>query len=362
MPGALALQLISPAQGYSDWFRRVMTKVAFWFFLAALAAGLFLALVPSGARTNFFEELDFDMKGGWASNLTTAGAVLGTVLSAGLLPDDPFFMSKSQYIALNVVFALALILAYLIYRLFPHGVVLLFAGAIVLAAAAGEIATVCLILYEITFRGVLPPQIVPYMQLALIAAVLLATFVAGKKFVGALKKGKGITEDKALVRGFYKAWAEKDAGKRNAAFDRVLHPNYRYRDYGTGEILDADGLKERADRDHNEFRKIRFVFGDQSSGEGSIGSRITRITEPEVGGARAADETAFLDVSRVEGGTIARQLNKVLAPAPPGPVERSLAGLRESLKRPRPDGRTNPVADGGSERATDGGARRGETG
>jgi hypothetical protein len=52
VPGTLALQLISPAEGYKTWFLRVLTWVPGAWFLVTFALGLIIALSWTAVRKN----------------------------------------------------------------------------------------------------------------------------------------------------------------------------------------------------------------------------------------------------------------------------------------------------------------------
>lgn len=60
----------------------------------------------------------FKFSDSWATSLTSIGALLGTVLGAGLLPDDPIVMSKNKLVGLNILFGLLVVIAPLFYNAF----------------------------------------------------------------------------------------------------------------------------------------------------------------------------------------------------------------------------------------------------
>jgi hypothetical protein len=59
--------------------------------------------------------VDFDFSKSFASTITVVGAVLGTVLTASVLPEEPELLSKQQYTALNLVFGAMIVLAGVVY-------------------------------------------------------------------------------------------------------------------------------------------------------------------------------------------------------------------------------------------------------
>ncbi len=314
-PGTLSLQLISPAQGYKVWFLRILTWVAGLWFLITFVVGLIIVWRWALFR-KLFGKLDFDIKGGWASTLTTTGAVLGTFLSAGILSEDTFFMAKGQYIALNVIFGLVIVLSYVLFRLLQYGLTLLVAGALILGAAAGELATVCFLLYELAFQGVLSTSDVPLlgisigslMQIVLACTAVVVTLLAGWKALETIKKGKAAGEDdKALVRRFYKAWEDNDDLPE---LDKILALYYVYHD--PEERQGVGAIKQKVRASHNEFRSIHFVFEDQAAEGGKVASRITMHAErpPAAGGGDNAGRKVsleFIDICRIAGGEIEEQ-------------------------------------------------------
>jgi hypothetical protein len=129
------------------------------------------------------EELAFEFKSGWASTLTTTGAILGTLLSAGVLPSDTVVLSKEQYISLNLLFALVLVLAAVWHNLTQNGRSFLLAYALTLGAGFGEMITALLVLHEIGFQGSMPKLIVYLIEGILIVAAIVATRAAYKSAI-----------------------------------------------------------------------------------------------------------------------------------------------------------------------------------
>jgi hypothetical protein len=76
--------------------------------LAWTGAGRPSAKAPLGA-------LDLDFTKSFASTLTAVGALLGTIVAAGVLPDDTQHLTSDAYVALNLVFGVAIVVAALIY-------------------------------------------------------------------------------------------------------------------------------------------------------------------------------------------------------------------------------------------------------
>ena len=90
--------------------------------LPAIVAAVFVLLryftlkgetgVDLGSRLG---TVDFDFSKSFASTITVVGAVLGTILTAGVLPEEPELLSKQQYTALNLVFGAMIVLAGVVY-------------------------------------------------------------------------------------------------------------------------------------------------------------------------------------------------------------------------------------------------------
>jgi hypothetical protein len=132
-----------------------------------------------GKLNTLTAKLKLVFKTGWATNLTTAGALLGTFLSAQVLPGETFFMSKPQYITLNLLFALVILFASAVHNNVPYGLVFLLASAATLGAGLGELATVILIVQEMGFQGSVPVGGVRAVQVVLVALAAFVTLGAG---------------------------------------------------------------------------------------------------------------------------------------------------------------------------------------
>jgi hypothetical protein len=95
--GTLPLRLNNVAPGYETvWFYALMVISLISFGLATLSIRVGAGVIPRNKPLT-----EVQGKDRWAGNLTGAGAALGTILAAGVLPNDTFFMAKQQYLALN---------------------------------------------------------------------------------------------------------------------------------------------------------------------------------------------------------------------------------------------------------------------
>ncbi len=141
---------------------------------------------------------NWDFSTSWASNLTVVGALLGTILSAGALPDETA-VSKATYAGLNLLFGVLILVAPLVYTAtrrptYVHrrtakaaepqylGVVFFFlvASALTLGAVLGELATVLQLFREIRTANSLPVAAVWLMGVLVVAAALLLVRYSGQ--------------------------------------------------------------------------------------------------------------------------------------------------------------------------------------
>lgn len=105
----------------------------------------------------------------WATNLTAAGAVLGTTLASVTLPDVPAQIDKDTLVTLNIFFGVLLVAGPFAFQglrrpssspldpadngLWSSNGMLLVAACLTYAAVAGEIATLGLLFWEILSGG-----------------------------------------------------------------------------------------------------------------------------------------------------------------------------------------------------------------
>lgn len=137
--------------------------------VASLAAGI--ALVVGGwlscggvraALKTAIGDPSWDFSKSWASNVTVVGAILGTVLSAKILPTTTaVVVSPNGYTALSLLFGSLVVVAPLVFTVLRsakpsstgpvytgRGWGFLLASALTLWGVLGELATVGLVLYE----------------------------------------------------------------------------------------------------------------------------------------------------------------------------------------------------------------------
>ena len=115
-----------------------------------------------------FGPANWDYSESWATSLTLVGALLGTVLGAGVLPDNLDLFSKAGYAGFNVLFGMLVVVAPLVYAAGQRrikdsedkkqqyqGTTLAFALAsiVTLWGVFGELATIGLLYREIEKAG-----------------------------------------------------------------------------------------------------------------------------------------------------------------------------------------------------------------
>jgi hypothetical protein len=134
----------------------------------------------------------WDFSTSWASNITVVGAVLGTVLSASVLPHETHYISKDGYTILNLLFGIIVVAAPFVFsatriaKVTPgavpkfKGLVLGFLAACLftLWGVLGELATVGLIFREIQLAGSFPSSVVYLLYGLLVIAIVLTYFYA----------------------------------------------------------------------------------------------------------------------------------------------------------------------------------------
>ncbi len=189
VPGTLPLQLISRPRGYEAFYHiSILVLAAIWILIVGVHSyrrlGKDARKVHVSRRQQWLnEELPFEFKAGWASNLTTTGAVLGTLLSASVLPSDTVLMSKAQYVSLNVLFGLVLLFAAVWHNQGQTGTSFLWAYAFTLGAGIGELITTLLILLEVGYQESMPREVVHIVQFVLLPVAGWVTWTATNKAI-----------------------------------------------------------------------------------------------------------------------------------------------------------------------------------
>jgi heme/copper-type cytochrome/quinol oxidase subunit 2 len=138
---------------------------------------------------------NWDFSKSWASNITVVGALLGTILSAGVLPDATT-VSKATYAGLNLFFGVLILIAPLVYTSTQNAVLVhrrspekeaqyqgyvvafLVSSAITLWAVVGELVTVLLLFREIRTGNSIPEAAVWVMGAIVVVACALISLYA----------------------------------------------------------------------------------------------------------------------------------------------------------------------------------------
>jgi hypothetical protein len=188
-PGTVSLK-ITPKPKAPDWLYLVI-------FVPLAGAALWIAarwLVLYGQKHSLRKRLgpaNWDFSKSWGSNVTVVGALLGTILAAGVLPEETTTVSKATYSGLNLFFGILVLIAPLIYvatekaKSVHRGTTVkeaqyqgfvwsfLLASLVTLWAAIGELVTVGLLFQEIRTTGSLPEAAIWAMWVAVGWALLL---------------------------------------------------------------------------------------------------------------------------------------------------------------------------------------------
>jgi hypothetical protein len=145
-----------------------------------LLAGVIVAFGASFLKWNQLGHLmgpaNWDFSKSWASTITVAGALLGTIFAAGVLPENTHWLPKEAYAGLNVLFGMLVLAAPIVYSALArltgkagggqepkaHGRVVgfLFSAALTAWGVCGELATLFLLFAEIWRANTLPDAIV----------------------------------------------------------------------------------------------------------------------------------------------------------------------------------------------------------
>lgn len=169
-PAAVALQLNRPAPGYEKAN-----------FLGVVIVFLVFALVFTAALLHFgWSDGDYagDFKAGLVVPSTAGAAILGTLFTATILPNETLFMPKGQYATLNAVFALiALLVGFLFNNLKKRRLLLVGAG-IVLGAGTGEAVALGFVLKEMSLQGSLPTHPFAFQAALLVVWGVMAVVAA----------------------------------------------------------------------------------------------------------------------------------------------------------------------------------------
>jgi hypothetical protein len=162
-PVARAVEITPAPQPWTNWPTVIVIGTAIAFALLLFGVGLKANLALDHKAPG--PKWSFDS---WATTLTTAGAVLGTVLGAATLPDVPRQLSKDSLVGLNLLFGVLVVVGPFVFQALRSPSVkesdqdagfygtngtLLVACAITGAAVLGELATLALLGWELAGPG-----------------------------------------------------------------------------------------------------------------------------------------------------------------------------------------------------------------
>jgi hypothetical protein len=163
---------ISPTEKVPSWVLLVILLP-----IGGALVFVLLAWATAGSSGKLGDNLgpvEWDFSKSWASNVTVFAALLGTILSAGVLPKETSAARTATYAALNLVFGLGILVGPFLYTAFQSGVevhkrgkspelqyqgklwAFLVASIITLGATAGEFATIWKLFGQLHKAGSLP--------------------------------------------------------------------------------------------------------------------------------------------------------------------------------------------------------------
>jgi hypothetical protein len=155
------------------------------------AAGWLTSGGIRSALTTSIGDASWDFSKSWASNVTIAGAILGTVLSAKILPATSTVVgSPNGYTALSLLFGALVVLAPLLFTAsrtgkpdpkgpiyIGHGWAFLLASGVTLWAVLGQLSTLELVLFEAQHGKTLTlGAVLPIATVIGLAAILVALY------------------------------------------------------------------------------------------------------------------------------------------------------------------------------------------
>lgn len=202
-PGTLPLAL-APAKDAASWLYLVIFLPLLGAVILIIARWLTFTEAGCGLKSRI-GPANWDFSKSWGSSLTVVGALLGTILSAGALPEETV-TSKATYAGLNLLFGVLILVAPLIYTATQspkdvhrtktlkepqyqgYVVSFLIASAVTLWATVGELVTVVLLFREIQTSRSLPDAAVALMIALAVAAVLLLYFYSFRTLGWILKR------------------------------------------------------------------------------------------------------------------------------------------------------------------------------
>ena len=177
--------------------------------LAAAIMAVARRTVATGPLSGALPDLKFDFKGSYASTLTGVSALLGAVLSAGVL-DDPANLTTKAYAALNVLFFVLVAAGTFAYAvvLAPKLWSFLLASFLTVWAVYGELWTLYLLVDDLGRPEGFPSIAVSLLKLVFVAAALGALAYVFRKIQAVVQ---GTAVDAPAAQTQVAATAERPA-------------------------------------------------------------------------------------------------------------------------------------------------------
>ena len=212
-PAATAALSLTASPTVPEW----VTRVIVWPLVGAALLMLIMWLGTSPARdlTQRIGPVDWDFSASWASNITVFSALLGTILTAGVLPDETSSARVATYAGLNLLFGVGVLVGPFLYTALRGAVQVnkrsktkepqyqgwvssfLLATIIVLWATAGEFFTMWQLFGEIRTEGSLPEAGFIAFRVLILAAATALVFLVWMRGRAILKSSTG-EEDKGV--------------------------------------------------------------------------------------------------------------------------------------------------------------------
>jgi hypothetical protein len=197
------VEVLAAAAGYADLLARGDGAALVWGSLGlavVLVAFRWLTLYGQHNLGDSLGEVEWSFTDSWASTLTAAGALLGTILAtSGILPENAEPLTSTALAGLNLLFGALVVVAPLLFSAFQRPVApvaddeaprykgyvwsFLLACTFTVWAVVGELATLVLVLREIQ-AGVLSDS-TSWLFLALLVISVIAIIVYSWIRIGA---------------------------------------------------------------------------------------------------------------------------------------------------------------------------------
>ena len=177
--------------------------------LTALAMAVHFGLMksdrgPKGEMSDLLPEANYDFKTSFASTLTAGGALLSTIIAAGVLPDETISFTKEGFTALSLLFGTAVVVGALVYSASERQVVeevdgedkavrrgsvraFFLACAITLWATLGQLWVAWMLVDELTSKQGFS-AFAGYALKALVAGAVIAILLSTRRIQWALTK------------------------------------------------------------------------------------------------------------------------------------------------------------------------------